>query len=869
MTTTPGTRLGPYEIVARIGAGGMGEVFRARDTRLDRSVAIKVLPAEFAKNAALKMRFEREAKAISQLNHPHICTLYDVGDDYLVMELLDGETLADRLARGPLPLADVLKYGAQIADALDRAHRAGIVHRDLKPANVMLTKTGAKLLDFGLAKSATPQSNPDAPTVHHEKALTQEGTILGTFQYMAPEQLEGLEADARTDIFALGAVLHEMSTGMRAFEGKTRTSLIAAIVGTQPRPVSELIPLSPPALDHVIHKCLEKEADDRWQSAHDVGEELKWIATTPVAERQAASRVGKVAAAAAILLALALAAVTALWLRARNAPQPRAAFALLSPKGMNYRNHALSPDGTMVAFAANNARAEGGVWVRLIDQIEPKRLTTNHLDGVIAWSADSKWILYSTSEGSGARLMKVAATGGAPEVFSAQMRGGAGPGAWGPDGTLLTNRFFGDGIQAVRQDGATPRAVTTVDRARRESFHGYPVFLSDGSRFLYIVHTIADEKNAIWAGSLDGKVKKQLLRADSLVGVARGRLYFVRDGAIYAQSFDEADLQLTGEARRVVERVHFREPAVSADAFVGTNGALLYRPSVARTVEFGWYDRSGRRIEKVFAEEDFYPAALSPDLTRVVGTRFDPVKGADDIYVMDLARGVRTRVTAGLAQNFSPLWSRDGERIYFVSDRDGPFNLYVAAADGQSPAEPVLRSQTDKGLDSISPSGDLLLVAEHSPETRDDLWLVPLAAPHQKRAFAASESNECCGEFSRDGKWITYRSDRSGRQELYIRPVAGGKTTQVSTQGTVGYVWNHVTGNELLVRTLQGDRASIPLTFNGNEVIAGKATFLFTPPTTDYAMLGAFEKGIAMWTVPDPADYRDVLHYESAPDLDR
>src|SRR5688572_9229745 len=329
MDVTPGSRLGPYEIVSRLGAGGMGEVFRAKDTRLDRSVAIKVLPEELARNSQFKVRFEREAKAISQLNHPNICTLYDVGDGYLVMELMEGETLADRLAKGPLPLADVLKYGAQIADALDRAHRAGIVHRDLKPANVMITKAGAKLLDFGLAKAATPRVSPDGETQRHDRTLTQEGTILGTFQYMAPEQLEAEEADARTDIFALGAVLYEMATGKRAFQGKTKTSLIAAIVGSQPQPLSQILPLTPPALDHVIQKCLEKEREDRWQSAHDVAEELRWIATVPVEQKFARSRVAKLASAAAILLALALAGVTTLYLRVRNAPKPRTSFAIL------------------------------------------------------------------------------------------------------------------------------------------------------------------------------------------------------------------------------------------------------------------------------------------------------------------------------------------------------------------------------------------------------------------------------------------------------------------------------------------------------------------------------------------------------------
>jgi serine/threonine protein kinase len=283
----PGTRLGPYEIVSRLGAGGMGEVWHARDTRLDRDVAVKILSDHFASNAQLKIRFEREAKTISQLSHPNICTLFDVGDDFLVMELLEGESLADRIARGPMPLADVLRYGAQIAEALHRAHRAGVVHRDLKPANVMITKSGAKLLDFGLAKSATIDVVVDGATM--QKPLTTEGTILGTFQYMAPEQLEGLDADARTDIFAFGAVLYEMTTGQRAFDGKTKTSLIASIVGSMPKAVSEIVPVSPAALDHVIAKCLAKDREERWQSVHDIAEQLKWIATASLSGSHEAS----------------------------------------------------------------------------------------------------------------------------------------------------------------------------------------------------------------------------------------------------------------------------------------------------------------------------------------------------------------------------------------------------------------------------------------------------------------------------------------------------------------------------------------------------------------------------------------------------
>src|SRR5436853_4267916 len=372
MTVAPGTRLGPYEIVSRIGAGGMGEVWRARDTRLDRSVAVKMLPADLARNAELKIRFEREARSISQLEHPNICRLYDVGHagegagatlSYLVMELLDGETLSERIARGPLPLADVIRYGIQISDALDRAHHAGIVHRDLKPGNIMITKSGAKLLDFGLAKTTTAPVAGDAPTI--QKDLTQEGTILGTFQYMAPEQLEGLDADARTDIFAFGAVLYEMVTGQRAFDGKTKTSLIASIVGSMPKPVSEIVPVSPAALDNVIAKCLATDREERWQSAHDVAEELKWIATTSTSGSHEASTItqrphGRFVVVAAVMSIVALTAAI-IAVRAMTRPQAAsrvmrfaAPMITLQPTAV-YGVTTISPDGTRIVYSASSA----------------------------------------------------------------------------------------------------------------------------------------------------------------------------------------------------------------------------------------------------------------------------------------------------------------------------------------------------------------------------------------------------------------------------------------------------------------------------------------------------------------------------------
>src|SRR5436305_8989690 len=511
MQVTAGSRLGPYEIVAPIGAGGMGEVYKARDTRLDRSVAVKILPSAFADNAQLKIRFEREAKTISQLTHPHICTLYDVGNEsgveYLVMELLDGDTLADRIARGPLPMRDVLRYGREIAAALDRAHRAGVVHRDLKPGNVMITKSGAKLLDFGLAKGGSIEISPDGAT--QQKSLTQEGTILGTFQYMAPEQLEGMEADARTDIFALGSVLYEMTTGRRAFDGKTRTSLIAAIVGSEPPPIRSTQPLTPTALEHVIVTCLEKEPDRRWQSAHDVASELSWIAGGSAVDQAPVRRARRrLAAMAAIALALIAAAAIAMLVRERTKPVERLAFTVTSPRGLSLYRAAISPDGRSIALVAGT-QAESSLWVRRLGEITGTRITAPGAFRTIFgpfWSPDSQWIGFS-SEG---RLMKIRAGGGAVEMIT-KLPGYYCGAAWNAKGDILYAPRFGAGLYRVPAGGGDAVPVTTLDPKRRETLNGWPRFLPDADHFLFVSHTIGEEPNEIYAGSLSSSRKQHVL----------------------------------------------------------------------------------------------------------------------------------------------------------------------------------------------------------------------------------------------------------------------------------------------------------------------------------------------------------------------
>src|SRR5712691_9376548 len=547
MTIAAGTRLGPYEVVAPLGAGGMGEVWRGRDTRLERSVAIKILPVEFAEDAQFKLRFAREAKTISQLNHPHICTLYDVGENYLVMELLEGESLAERIAKGALPLEQVLRYGVQIADALDKAHRSGIIHRDLKPGNIMITKSGAKLLDFGLAKSSVGTAPLAGTTVH--KPLTAEGTIVGTFQYMAPEQLEGENADARTDIFAFGAVLYEMATGQRAFEGKTRTSLIAAIVSGEPKPISQIQPMAPPGFETVVRKCLAKNPDDRWQCAADLEWELLRIQQEPQAKHE--SRTSRLAWSIAIAAAIAGAIFAFIAFRPVKAQRP-IRFAVSAPLGYTFTVNynigppAVSPDGRYVAFpATEDATGRVTLWVRDLAGTEPFFLAGTEGASFPFWSPDSRSIGFF----GGGYLKRIELSGGAPQALCPAAFGRGG--SWSSQNEIIFAPTGYSPLCRISATGGTPQQLTTLNASRAEVSHRWPYFLPDGKHFLYLIRTPSRGSGAsemICIASVDLPVPRVLLNVSSnVVYVDPGYLLYTRDRTLMMQRFTTRTLQLEGE----------------------------------------------------------------------------------------------------------------------------------------------------------------------------------------------------------------------------------------------------------------------------------------------------------------------------------
>jgi len=799
LDTSPGARLGPYEIGARIGAGGMGEVFHARDTRLDRSVAIKVLPAELAQNAQFRLRFEREAKTISQLSHPNICTLFDVGDGFIVMELLDGESLADRLARGPLPMKDVFRYGVEVAQALDRAHRAGVVHRDLKPGNVMITKSGAKLLDFGLAKSnEVIEVRGDSATQH--KPLTQEGTILGTFQYMAPEQLEGSNADSRTDIFALGTLLYEMATGVRAFEGKTRTSLIAAIVDRDPAPITSLQPLAPPALEHVISKCMAKDPDDRWQSAHDIAEELRWIgaagsqagaAVVVTAHRKNRERAAWTMAGVAALLALTAAAFA--W-RATRASAParvmRFTIPSVGPARMSsvYGLLAVSPDGNDIVYAAQD-KSTIRLFRRAIDRAEAVAIEGTDGARQPFFSPDGRWVGFFAHH----KLMKVALSGGQPiAICTATESRGA---VWADDDTILFCPFYYGGIERVPAAGGEPRIVSTVDRAHGERSHRWPHLLPGGKVVLYSVGLGGNWDDAkIVAQRLDSGERKVLISGGCDARyLPSGHLVYVRGTSLYAVPFDAKKLEVSGQPVEVATGVANHTAGGGEYAFT-PNGMLVYFSPGVNSDETGSLAILNRRGEKEPAAAPLQALAephFSPDGTKLAGTRLY------EVWAVDLARGTSTRITSG-PRSIAPLWSADGSRILYASEREGPWNPYWRAADGSNEEQSIVKSSDAMQPMSISSDGRELLVTISRKETGADLAIVSIADRHV-RAFAQTEADESTGVFSPDGKWIAYQSDESGRAEVYVRSSAGAPGRwQISTEGGTSPRW--AVGGEIIYR---------------------------------------------------------------------
>ncbi len=842
MTLQAGTRLGPYEILAPLGAGGMGEVYRAKDTRLERMVAVKVLPAHMASSPETRQRFEREARTISQLSHPHICALYDVGregeTEYLVMELLEGETLSDRLAKGPLPREQTLKCGIEVADALDKAHRQGIVHRDLKPGNVMLTKSGVKLLDFGLAKAMAPASQQSGltslPTMAGARNLTQEGTILGTFQYMSPEQLEGKEADARSDIFAFGAVLYEMATGRKAFSGTSQASLISAIMKEDPAPISTVQPMTPPALDRVVRTCLAKEPDERWQSAGDLRSELKWIAggsqagvPAPVASRRKSrERVAWGIAAAALIAAIAAGAM----LLRRSASETRVVrLSLEMPAKAPFESFdraTVSPDGRLIAFLARTAAGKRSIWIRPLSSLQATALAGTDGAQQPFWSPDSRSIGFFAD----GKLKRIEASGGPPQALADAPTPNGG--AWSRDGVILFNPNQYEPLWRVPASGGTAAAATKV--APGEDGHIWPCFLPDGKHFVFLGDASTTPNHSIRLGSLDSTNSEKLVAGavTNLAVAPPDWVLFVRSGALIAQRLDLSAKKLVGEPILLGEQIALTDQTHFFDFSVSATGALLYR-SANPDSQLVWFDRSGKRSGNVGEPDRYGSLELSPDEKEVAFERLDADGRHANLWLVDLARGSTSRLTSTVGSDYAPVWSPDGSRLLFGSARLGPGDLFEIGAGGSAEKQ-VFHDAQDKNPMDWSRDGNFALFLSVSPTTREDIWILRFADGGKATPLVATRFSETDGQISPDGKWFAYCSDESGRPEVYVQSFADAANRhQVSVSGGTRPRWRG-DGKELFF--MAGGALSSVEIRTAQAFEAGQPKELFRLPSAqDYA----------------------------------
>jgi hypothetical protein len=856
LSLSAGSRLGPYEIVAPLGAGGMGEVYKAKDTRLERTVAVKVLPQHLSSSADVRQRFEREAKAIAALSHPHICALYDVGregeTEYLVMELLEGETLAARLTKGPLATEQMLKCGIEIADALDKAHRQGIVHRDLKPGNVMLTKSGVKLLDFGLAKAMAAPSQQSALTSLPTQAgapLTEKGTILGTFQYMAPEQLEGKEADARSDIFAFGAVVYEMATGRKAFSGTSQASLISAIMKEDPAPISTVQPMTPPALDRVVRTCLAKDPDDRWQSAGDLRSELKWIAggsqagmPAPVVTRRGnRERLAWAVAGIALLAAVAAGAM----LLKRPATEPRAVrLSLEMPTKAPFESFdhaAVSPDGRLIALIAHDPAGRRSIWIRPLGSLQANAISGTEDALQLFWSPDSRSIGFFAD----GRLKRIEASGGPPQVLAEAPNPSGG--SWSRNGVILfcPNQYG----PLVRIPAAGGAPVPATKLATGEDSHLWPSFLPDGRHFVFLGDASITPNHSIRLGSLDSVESDKLVpgAVTSLAAAPPDWILFVRAGALVAQRLDISARKLVGEAVPLGERIASNDIQHGFEFSVSATGVLLYR-SADPDSQLVWFDRSGKRRGTVGEPGRYGRLELSPDEKKVVFERLDADGRHANLWLVDLARGSTSRLTSTASSDYAPVWSPDGSRLLFGSARTGLGDLFEIGAGGSGERQ-VFHDDHDKNPMDWSPDGRLALFLSVSSATREDVWMINLA-DGKAAPLVATRFSEVDARFSPDGKWFAYCSDESGRPEIYVQSLADAANRhQVSVAGGVRPRWRG-DGRELFFGTAGGLQSVDIRTDHGFEASQPRELFK-GPPAVDYAATKDGQRFLAAVLVDD------------------
>jgi Tol biopolymer transport system component/tRNA A-37 threonylcarbamoyl transferase component Bud32 len=841
MPLSAGTKLGPYEILTQIGAGGMGEVYKARDTRLDRIVAIKVSKTEFSE------RFEREARAVAALNHPHICQLYDVGPNYLVMEYVEGAPL-----KGPLPLEQALKYAVQICDALDAAHKKGITHRDLKPANILATKAGIKLLDFGLAKLASAgvgQAAKPSDDVTLTMALTGRNEIVGTLYYMSPEQLQaqanGQEIDARSDIFSFGLVLYEILTGKRAFEGSSPASVIAAIME---RPAPSIGTIAPPALDWVMQTCLAKDPEERWQSARDLKAALEWIASAPEPGRTAPSpsRLGRLTGIVAAVLAIALAVAGLGWWRAAHPseaplrPLVRLDVDLGADVSLGSQAGAaavLSPDGTRLVYVS-----EGRLLTRRLDQ--PKAAELAGTEGAFApfFSPDGQWVAFF----AGGSLKKVSMEGGAAITLSSAPF--ATGGSWGEDGNIVAAFNTVGALWRIPSSGGTPAPVTEL--AQGENTHRWPQILPGGKAVLFTAHsqTSGFDGANIEVISLGDHRRKTLLRGGTFGRyLPSGHLIYVNRGTLFAVPFDLERLEVRGTPAPVLGEVGYSSTYGSAQLDFSRSGTLVYRSGTAGggQVTVQWLDGTGR-TQPLLAKPGLYTNPhVSPDGQRLAML---VTSGSNtDAWTYEWQRDTMTRLTfTGRAGQV--IWSPDGRFIVFLGEAGG---MLWARSDGAGKPQPLTQTKNFQVPWSFSPDGKRLAFFETNAGTGNDLWTVPLESDGaglragKPEIFLQTTADERYPSFSPDGRWLAYTSDESGAYQVYVRafPDRGGKW-QISNSGGAYPAWSS-NGRELLFRTLDNRIMVATYTAKGDSFVSDKPRVWSERRLADFGAVGVATYDVA------------------------
>ena len=812
MRISPGGRLGPYEVVGRIGAGGMGEVWRARDVRLEREVAIKVLPAELAANAQFRVRFEREAKAVAQLAHPNICSLFDIGDGYFVMELLDGDTLASRIARGPLPPRDVAQLGAQIADALDQAHRRGIVHRDLKPENVMLTQSGAKLLDFGLAWSVESTAL--------QRRLTESGMVVGTVQYMAPEQVQAGPVDHRADIFALGALLYEALTGRAAFGGGTTASIFAAILGSEPLPVAELRPEAPPALEHVIVRCLRKLPEERWQSARDIAEELRWIAQgsapaprVPALKGRAPRTVAALALILVLLVAIGAGMFAASRMR-RDHDLPALATVIEIPPDIDFRNFNISPDGETVGVLGI-WQGDPHIWIRRLGNFAFERLPQTNGATSFVFSPDGRSVAFI----AGKKLWMLRLGEHEASAICSVVPALGWP-LWTPQNTIVLEQPAGPLLAVEARPGAVPRALTVL--GPDETLHLEPDMSEDGELLFFNValQDVRDPRNGLYVQRRGEKAKHFVVAAppnsyDSIGGWLV--TYDQNDPAkMVYRRFDRTQLRLA-EAQQTLSAGR-----PTGGWLIAPNGTLFMTDPFARPV-VALIDRAGDA--KVVGDAPGRHPRVSPDGKRVAYSGDPPA--ANGIWTLDLMRGTRSKVTDCRRARFA-VWAADGRRVFYSCAGNAGFDIYTRSADGTGDEELVVSTPLDDTPSGVSSDGKFLLFSSGKATPGRDVFILPLERGAKPRSLIATPADERLAVFSPDGSLVAWASNEAGRTEVYVSALDGDvERVQVSVEGGSEPRWRR-DGRELFIMLPSRKVASVELRVGAGGIEVGPPRPLFS-----------------------------------------